>query len=73
VWHSWTKLNIVDQFFPKDKDLLMNPNIWIVDTAATVHMTSQDDGMIHIKNVCGSITVGNGETMMATKTGNTKQ
>jgi hypothetical protein len=60
------------QFFPEQKDLLLNPNIWIGDSAATVHMTPHDEGMIDIKNMCGSITVGNGQTMTTTKTGNIK-
>jgi cation transport regulator ChaB len=60
------------QFFPEYKDMLKNPNIWIGDTAATVHMTSHEDGMVDIKNMNGSITVGNGQTMMTTKTGNIK-
>jgi hypothetical protein len=58
------------QFVPEHKELLMNPNIWIGETAATVHMTPHEDGMINVKNMSGCITVGNGQTMMATKTGN---
>jgi hypothetical protein len=47
----------------------MDPNIWIGDTAATVHMTPHEEGMVNMKNTRGGITVGNGEVMVAKKTG----
>ena len=32
--------------FPKDQAMLLDPNVWIADTGATVHMTSSKLGMI---------------------------
>jgi hypothetical protein len=43
-----------------------NPNIWIADTAATVHMTSYASGLENVRNTKPElITMGNGsnETM----------
>jgi Reverse transcriptase (RNA-dependent DNA polymerase) len=48
---------------PDDEDL------WIGDTAATVHMTPTEDGMTKMRKVHGDITVGNGEVMTTTKQG----
>jgi hypothetical protein len=47
----------------------MDPNIWIGDTAATVHMTPQEEGMVNMRNTRGGITVGNGEVMVTKKKG----
>jgi hypothetical protein len=58
------------RFCPEHEDLLANHNIWIGDTAATVHMTPHNDGMTNVTNMSGHITVGNGQTMKTTKTGN---
>jgi hypothetical protein len=58
------------QICPEHQDLLTNPNIWIGDTAATVHMTPHEEGMVNMKNTRGGITVGSGQTMMTTKTDN---
>jgi gag-polypeptide of LTR copia-type len=57
------------QTFPNHQDLLLQPNIWIGDSAATVHMSPHEEGMINIKNIRGGITVGNGETMVTKKIG----
>jgi hypothetical protein len=50
-------------------DMLTQPDIWIGDTAATVHMSPHEHGMINMKKIRGRITVGNGEVMMAKKVG----
>jgi hypothetical protein len=50
-------------------DMLTQPDIWIGDTAATVHMSPHEHGMINMKKIRGGITVGNGEVMMANKVG----
>jgi hypothetical protein len=39
------------------------------DTAATVHMSPHEEGMVNMKNTRGGITVGNGEVIVAKKTG----
>ena len=57
------------QSFPNSQDLHLDPNIWIGDTAATVHMSPQEKGMINVKKIHGGITVGNGEVMVAKKVG----
>jgi hypothetical protein len=57
------------QTFPDNQSLLMDPNIWIGDTAATVHMTPHEEGIVNMKNTGGGITVGNGEVMVAKKAG----
>jgi hypothetical protein len=55
--------------FASHQELLQQLNIWIGDTAATVHMSPHEEGMINIKKTRGGITVGNGEVMAAKKTG----
>jgi hypothetical protein len=55
--------------FSHQQDMLLQPSIWIGDTGATVHMTPHSEGMIRLKNTKGGITVGNGEVLVAKKTG----
>jgi hypothetical protein len=55
--------------FSHQQDMLLQPGIWIGDTAATVHMSPHQEGMVNMKNTRGGITVGNGEVMVAKKTG----
>jgi hypothetical protein len=50
-------------------DMLTQPDIWIGDTAATVHISPHEHGMINKKKIRGGLTVGNGEVMMANKVG----
>jgi hypothetical protein len=59
------------QSFPDSQAILLDPNVWIGDTAATVHMTPHAEGMVNMKNTKGGITVGNGEDMLAKKIGDT--
>jgi hypothetical protein len=52
--------------FPNDQALLKDPNVWIADTAASMHMSPYDQGMVNIKaNNGNGITVGSGEVMIA--------
>ena len=48
--------------FPEETGLLTDPNVWIADTAATVHMTPHKIGISNIRKATGadSITMGNG-------------
>jgi hypothetical protein len=55
--------------FPLKQDMLRQPDIWIGDTAATVHMTPHEEGLINVKKTKGGITVGNGEVMVANRIG----
>jgi hypothetical protein len=47
------------------ENLLMDPNIWPGDTAATVHMSPHEEGMTNKKKIRGGVTVGNGEVIVA--------
>ena len=56
--------------FPISQMPLQNPNVWVADTAATVHMSPHEKGMTNMKtNTGGGITVGNGEVVVAKKRG----
>ena len=44
------ELGLINLKFPDKVQLLNDPNIWIGDTEATVHMTSYSVGMIPRKN-----------------------
>ena len=47
--------------FPTDQAILMDPNVWIADTAATVHKTPHMDGMTNLRDAekSDAITMGN--------------
>jgi hypothetical protein len=53
---------------PFDQNMLLHPDIWIGDSAATVHMSPHATGMVNIKKSEGKITVGNGAVMMIKQT-----
>jgi len=57
-----TELGLINLKFPDNVQLLNDLNIWIGDTAATVHMTPYSVGMIQqkINDSNQGITVGNG-------------
>ncbi len=48
--------------FPVDQSFLSNPNVWIADSAATVHNTPHTIGMTNVRDAAQSdtITMGNG-------------
>jgi hypothetical protein len=50
--------------FPKDQKFLDNPNVWIGDTGASVHMTPHRSGMHDVKKSkhVDAITMGNGKS-----------
>jgi hypothetical protein len=52
--------------FSLKQDMLRQPDIWIGDTVATVHMTPHEEGLINVKKTKGGITVRNGEVMHTT-------
>ena len=49
--------------FPSDVGFLNDPNVWIADTAATIHMTPHRTGLTNIRKAkaSDSITMGNGK------------
>ena len=55
--------------FPLQQDLLDDPNVWIADSAATVHSTPHSISLTNVKEAKGSdaITMGNGGTEQANK------
>jgi hypothetical protein len=58
--------------FPiNDSKLLLDPNIWIADTSASVHMTAHQQGLINIRTATNhvTITMSNGNSESATVTG----
>ena len=47
---------------PGGISMVLDPNVWIADSAATVHSTGHQVGMFDIKKVStGGITIANGE------------
>jgi hypothetical protein len=58
--------------FPiNDSKLLLDPNIWIADTGASVHMTAHQQGLVNICTATkdATITMGNGNSESATVIG----
>jgi hypothetical protein len=60
-----------DFLFPQNSDLLLDPNVWIADTGATVHTTAHKHGFHGLTEVSDSdsITMGNGLKEKASKIG----
>jgi hypothetical protein len=58
--------------FPTDQKFLDNPNVWIGDTGASVHMSPHQSGMHDIKEAkpVDAITMANGSSEDATVIGN---
>ncbi len=57
--------------FLNNSKQLLDPNVWIADTAASVHMTAHQQGLIDIQNATNdaTITMGNGDLESATVIG----
>lgn len=55
--------------FPDTQKLLNNPNFWIADTAASIHMTPHQVGMEKIKTVKQVVSLGDKSAMTATAVG----
>ena len=57
--------------FPNDVEFLNDPNVWIADTAATVHMTPHREGLTNVRKatVSDAITMGNGTAENALEIG----
>jgi hypothetical protein len=58
--------------FPTDQKFLDNPNVWIGDTGASVHMSPYRSGMHDLKKAksVDAITMANGSSEDATVIGN---
>jgi hypothetical protein len=54
------------QQFPNNMALLENPDIWIADTGATVHITSNEDGIDDAAACDVAVRVGNGKIAEST-------
>ena len=67
-----SKVAMSSMTFPAKLGLLDDPNVWIVDTGATVHSMPHAAGMVDIKRASGmdSVTMGNGVSVKATIIGN---
>jgi hypothetical protein len=50
-------------------DEKIDEDIWICDSGASSHYCMSKDGMFNLKDINETITVGNGEKMLATKVG----
>ena len=55
--------------FPGQQDILTDPNMWIGDTAATVHMTAHKQGMISKSGEKTNVTTANGTVAESCKVG----
>jgi hypothetical protein len=57
--------------FPKTQKWLEDPNIWVGDTGATVHMTPHRQGMTNLKTASGqdAVTMGNGQSKSGSQIG----
>jgi hypothetical protein len=57
--------------FPNNPQLLNDPNVWIADSGATVHMTPYKIGMRNLRKATAedAITMGNKRTEYATEIG----
>jgi hypothetical protein len=58
------KIVICAMKFPNSMKLLLDPNVWISDTVATVHATPNSSAMIKKSDRNGndSVTIGNGKS-----------
>ena len=52
----------MDMCFPTSAEFLSDPNVWIADTAATVHLMPHSEGLRNPKEASASdvVTMGNG-------------
>ena len=63
--------NVKKMGFPEQLALLKDPNVWIADTAATVHSTPCTIGLKNVREAtqCEAITMGNGAKEQASMVG----
>ena len=58
--------------FPDSPELLKDPNIWIADSATTMHNTKHKAGMVDVRTETHGIVMGNGEEVKTQEMGNIK-
>jgi hypothetical protein len=68
TWHTTDEMDDCPET-PLEQHLLFDPKFWIGDTAATVHMSPQETGLVNMKNPKEAIKVGNGKLIVAKKNG----
>ena len=56
--------------FPDDPALLKDPDIWVADSATTMHNTRHKIGMSNVCTESYGIVMGNGQGVQTTKMGN---
>ena len=60
-------------FTATSKNVTLNEDIWICDSGACGHYCKSIEGMFNIQEIDEKITVGNGDSMTATKVGSLKR
>ena len=60
-------------FTATSKNGTLSDDIWICDSGACGHYCKSIEGMFNLKDIAETITVGNGDSMMATKVGSLKR
>ena len=60
-------------FTATSKNETLSDDIWICDSGACGHYCKSIEGMFDIRDIAETITVGNGDSMMATKVGSLKR
>ena len=59
-------------FVTTSENQTLTDEIWICDSGACRHYCNFKAGLMNVKEICEEITVGNGNTMTATKVGDLK-
>ena len=59
-------------FFATYSKVWQTDEMWICDSGACGHYCNFKAGLMNVKEICEEITVGNGNTMTATKVGDLK-
>ncbi len=54
---------------PTESKILLDPNVWIADTAASVHATAHKEGLQGINETRTTVMMNNGKTETTTENG----
>jgi hypothetical protein len=54
---------------PTENKILLDPNLWIVDTAASMHATAHKEGLQGINKTSTTVMMNNGKTEITTENG----
>ena len=68
---NFSKIDEIDQAFVSNEMILssIGSNIFIVDSAATSHMTNNKTGVYDLQPIRGSVVIDNGESISCTHKG----